>query len=129
AYLHEIGYIETERDGVKAETADVDPEIASMAGPQLVVPLTNARYLLNAANARWGSLYDALYGTDALGEAPKAGGYDVERGARVIARARAFLDHAAPLAKGGHAEAIGYRVEDGRLVVALSGGPETGLAD
>jgi malate synthase len=129
AFLREIGYIEPERADARAETTNVDPEIAAMAGPQLVVPLTNARYLLNAVNARWGSLYDALYGTDALGEAPKGGGYDPERGARVIARARALLDQAAPLAEGGHAEAVEYRIENGRLVVALSGGLTTGLAD
>ncbi len=129
SFLREIGYIEAERTDIRAETANVDPEIAAMAGPQLVVPLTNARYLLNAANARWGSLYDALYGTDALGEAPKGGSYDPERGARVIARARALLDQAAPLAEGGHAEVVEYRVENGRLVVALSGGRTTGLAD
>jgi malate synthase len=129
AFLREIGYIEPERTDIRAETANVDPEIATMAGPQLVVPLTNARYLLNAANARWGSLYDALYGTDALGEASKGGGYDPERGAKVIGRARTLLDQAAPLAEGGHAEAVEYCVEGGRLVVGLSGGRTTGLAD
>ncbi|HUH23391.1 MAG TPA: malate synthase G [Brevundimonas sp.] len=129
AFLREIGYIEPKRTDARAETVNVDPEIATMAGPQLVVPLTNARYLLNAANARWGSLYDALYGTDALGEAPKGGGYDPERGAKVIVRARALLDQAAPLVEGGHAEAVGYSVQNGRLVVGLSGGRMAGLAD
>lgn len=112
-FLTEIGYLIPEGPQFSIGTDDVDPEIASVAGPQLVVPITNARFALNAANARWGSLYDALYGTDALGDLPAGGGYDGARGARVIAWGRDFLDRAVPLDGGSWAD-IGYlRVADG----------------
>ena len=117
AFLHEIGYLRAEGDDFEIDTADVDPEIASVPGPQLVVPITNARYALNAANARWGSLYDGLYGTDAMGSAPPAGGYDRGRGARVVARVRVFLDEAFPLKGTSHADARRYHVHDGALLV------------
>ena len=126
-YLQEIGYLVPEGDAFQVSTENVDTEISTVAGPQLVVPIMNARFALNAANARWGSLYDALYGTDALGDLPKAGGYDVERGARVVAKAREFLDEHFPLATGSHKDATSYSVVDGAVVVALTGGTSAGL--
>ncbi|MGC9418029.1 MAG: malate synthase G [Rhodovulum sp.] len=117
AFLAEIGYLRPEGGDFQIDTANVDPEIATVPGPQLVVPITNARYALNAANARWGSLYDALYGTDAMGGPPPAGGYDRGRGARVVARARVFLDEAFPIAGTSHADARRYHVKGGALLV------------
>ncbi|MGL4238053.1 malate synthase G [Tabrizicola sp.] len=117
AFLAEIGYLLPEGPDFTIETTNVDPEIARIPGPQLVVPITNARYALNAANARWGSLYDCLYGTDAMGSLPPAGGYERGRGARVVARARVFLDEAFPIAGTSHADVRRYYVKDGALLV------------
>ncbi len=117
AFLAEIGYLLPEGPAFTIETVNVDPEVAKVPGPQLVVPVTNARYALNAANARWGSLYDCLYGTDAMGSPPPAGGYERGRGARVVARARVFLDEAFPIAGTSHADVRRYAVKDGALLV------------
>jgi malate synthase len=135
-YLSQIGYLVPEPKNAQATTANVDAELAKLAGPQLVVPILNARYALNAANARWGSLYDALYGTDAISEAdgcgksPEGGtGYNPQRGAKVIAYCRHVLDRTAPLKTGSHVGSQGYTVKGGKLVVTLANGKNTTLAD
>ncbi len=132
AFLSTIGYLVPVPEGVQTTTSNVDDELAIQAGPQLVVPILNARYALNAANARWGSLYDALYGTDAISEADgcaKGPGYNEKRGAKVIAFARNLLDQAAPLANGSHQDSTGYAIDGGQLVVTLQGGAKSGLRD
>ena len=132
AFLQKIGYLVAPPVGAKATTTNVDAELALQAGPQLVVPVLNARYALNAANARWGSLYDALYGTDVIadtGGAEKGKGYNPARGAKVIEFARNTLDQAAPLANGSHQDATGYQVDGGKLAVSMKGGTTTGLKD
>jgi malate synthase len=129
-YLSQIGYLVPEPKNAQATTANVDAELAKLAGPQLVVPILNARYALNAANARWGSLYDALYGTDAISEADgceKGTGYNPQRGAKVIDYCRNVLDRCAPLKKGSHVGSKGYAVKAGKLVVTLANGKSTSL--
>jgi malate synthase G len=130
AYLYAIGYLQPEGPDFAIGTEHVDEEIATVAGPQLVVPVSNARYALNACNARWGSLFDALYGTDAIpeaGGAERKGHFNPLRGAKVIAYAKAFLDMATPLAGGSYIDAIAYTIKDGQLTVTLSNGRQTGL--
>jgi malate synthase len=130
-FLAEIGYLQPEPPDFTIRTAGVDDEITSTAGPQLVVPVLNARFALNAANARWGSLYDALYGTDVIpedGGAEKGTSYNKVRGDKVIAYARTFLDGATPLASGSWSQATGLKIDEGRLLVELGEGSSTGLA-
>jgi malate synthase len=131
-FLRAIGYLEPEGADFSITTPEVDPEVAMLAGPQLVVPLSNARFALNAANARWGSLYDALYGTDAIaqdGDMAPAKGYNEKRGGAVIAFARTFLDEATPLETGSHRDAKSYAVSSGALSIALTDGTQTSLAE
>ncbi|MAK91898.1 MAG: malate synthase G [Oleibacter sp.] len=131
-FLQELGYLLPEGDDFAATTENVEPEIGQMAGPQLVVPIMNARFALNAANARWGSLYDALYGTNVISEengAEKGGSYNKVRGDKVIAWARDFLNTSAPLASGSHVDSTQYAIEGGKLVVTLADGSVTGLKD
>jgi malate synthase len=131
-FLTDIGYLLPEPDDFTISTAGVDDEITTTAGPQLVVPILNARFALNAANARWGSLYDALYGTDVISEddgAEKGAGYNQVRGDKVIAYARRFLDQATPLASGSWSEATGLKIDDSELLIDLGDGLSTGLAE
>lgn len=130
AYLYEIGYLQEEIDDFSITTDNVDNEIANIAGPQLVVPVSNARYALNAANARWGSLFDALYGTDVIpdeGGAQRGAKFNPVRGAKVVAYGKAFLDQAVTLTGGSYVDAIAYNIIDGQLSVTLSSGKNTGL--
>ncbi len=132
AFLSEIGYLVPEGPEFSIGTANVDPEIAEIAGPQLVVPVNNARYALNAANARWGSLYDALYGTDAIADdagLERGGAFNPMRAQAVIARAAVFLDESVPLSRGSHADVCGYRLENGKLAAMLPDNSETRLKD
>ena len=131
-FLTKIGYLAEHPKQARITTKNVDAELAEQAGPQLVVPVLNARYALNAANARWGSLYDALYGTDVISEdngCEKGKGYNPKRGAKVIEYARHVLDRTAPLRKGSHVNAVGYRVKEGKLSVNLNDGSSSGLLD
>ncbi len=128
SFLREIGYLVPEGPDFTVTTEGTDPEIASIAGPQLVVPITNARFALNAANARWGSLHDALYGTDAMGDAPAGGGFDPARAARVVAWARKHLDRVIPLAAGSWGDVTALAVNDGALSITTAAG-DTALAD
>jgi malate synthase len=128
-FLEELRYIAPNGPAFEIDTTNVDSEIALVPGPQLVVPVMNARYAINAANARWGSLYDALYGTDTMGDLPSGGAYDPERGERVISWARAYLDDVAPLKSGSHVGSTSYQIVDGALQVTVEDGSIGSLAD